>query len=340
MPESTPERKAQHLALALESPVQETSLAGFQRYRLEHNALPELDLEAVNLTTTLFDKTMKIPLLISGMTGGAPEAMAINRNLAAAAQATGAAFGVGSQRAAIEHPDLRATFQVRDVAPDVVLLANLGAVQLRKGYGLAQCEEAVRMIGADALAFHLNPLQEALQDRGDVTFAGLCERIASIAHQLGKPVVVKEVGWGLSGHVARRLVGAGVAALDVQGAGGTSWAIIEGMRAHEHRLRETSEAFAHWGIPTPEVIAQVRAACPHTVVIGSGGVRTGVDGAKAIALGADIVAAAHPFLQAATHSTAAVIERINQFVYELRVAMFCTGCGDLTSLRSVAITYV
>ena len=231
LPSSTEARKEAHLRLTLEGAVQEPVREGFAAYRLEHNALPELDLDDVDLRTTFLGKPLRAPLLISGMTGGAERARAVNRNLAAAAQATGIAFTVGSQRAALEQATLRPTYQVRDVAPEVLLFANLGAVQLRRGYGLPECREAVAMIDADGLVLHLNPLQEGLQAGGDTTFAGLTECLAAVTAGLGLPVLVKEVGWGISGSVAQRLAAAGVAAIDVQGAGGTSWARVEGLRA-------------------------------------------------------------------------------------------------------------
>jgi isopentenyl-diphosphate delta-isomerase len=330
-------RKEAHLALTMHGPVQESVADGFAAYRLEHNALPELDLDQIDMSTSFLGKALRAPLLISGMTGGAQRAREINRNLAAAAQATGIAFSVGSQRAALERADLRTTYQVRDVAPDVLLLGNLGAVQLRRGYGLEQCRGAVTMIGADGLTFHLNALQEALQMHGDTTFAGVEDGIGAICRDLGVPVLVKEVGWGISGSVARRLEAAGVSAIDVQGAGGTSWARVEGLRAPTERLRAAADAFAGWGIPTPECIVQVRATCPDMPIIAGGGIRTGVDIAKALALGADLASAAHPFLEPATRSVEAVVDRIEQFVFELRLAMFATGSRNLAMLRQVTV---
>ncbi|HEV7215741.1 MAG TPA: type 2 isopentenyl-diphosphate Delta-isomerase [Chloroflexota bacterium] len=334
---STEVRKEAHLRLAMDGPVQEAVRDGFAAYRLEHNALPELDLEEIDLATTFLGKRLRAPLLISGMTGGAQRAREVNRNLAAAAQQCGIAFSVGSQRAALERPDLRATYEVRDLAPDILLFANLGAVQLRRGYGLDQCRAAVTMIGADALTLHLNALQEALQAQGDTTFAGVTARIADTCRDLGHSVTVKEVGWGISGEVARRLEAAGVSAIDVQGAGGTSWARVEGLRAPTDRLRAAAEAFASWGIPTPECIVQVRTVCPGMPLIAGGGVRNGVDVAKAVALGADLVSVAHPFLEPATRSVAAVVDRIEQFTFELRLAMFATGSANLRALRGVAL---
>jgi isopentenyl-diphosphate delta-isomerase len=335
--DSTEARKEAHLRLTLEQQVQERSSEGFASYRLEHNALPELDLDAVDCSTTFVGHALRAPLLIAGMTGGAQRAKEVNRNLAAAAQQTGIAFMVGSQRAALERPALRPTYQVRDVAPTTLLFGNVGAVQLRRGYDAARCQEAVEMIGADALALHLNPLQEALQAEGDTTFGGLTERIADVCANIRVPVLVKEVGWGISGRVASRLQEAGVKALDVQGAGGTSWARVEGLRAPDDRLKRAADSFRNWGIPTPECIRLVRAACPSMPLVAGGGIRSGVDVAKAIAMGADLASAAHPFLEPATRSVDAVVEAIECYVFELRVAMFVTGCRTLGDLRGVPL---
>src|SRR3982074_2696288 len=229
------QRKLEHLRLSLEASVQSTRSAGFERFAFTHEALPELDLDAVDLTTTFLGKPLKLPFLISSMTGGAHAAGDINRRLALVAQSVGIAFGVGSQRAGITHKDLRATYQVRSVAPDVLLFANLGAVQLNYGMRKEQCLEAIEMIGADALILHLNPLQEALQPEGDPTFRGLIEKIGVLCKELPVPVIVKEVGCGISERTARLLAVAGVAAIDVAGLRGTSLAPGGGRRGRRPR---------------------------------------------------------------------------------------------------------
>src|SRR3989440_87069 len=216
------QRKLEHLRLSLEASVQSTRSAGFERFPFTHQALRELDLDALAPSTSYLTKPLKLPFLISSMTGGAHAAGDINRRLALVAQSVGIAFGVGSQRAGLTHKDLRATYQVRGVAPDVLLFANLGAVQLNYGMRKDQCLEAVEMIGADALVLHLNPLQEALQPEGDHNFRGLIEKIAMLCKEMPVPVIVKEVGCGISGSVAAQLAQAGVAAIDVAGLGGTS----------------------------------------------------------------------------------------------------------------------
>jgi isopentenyl-diphosphate Delta-isomerase len=237
-----------------------------------HQAAPELDLDAVDTGLTLFGKQLQRPLLISSMTGGTEKARAINRVLAEAAQETGMAMGLGSQRAAIEDPSLADTYRVRDVAPDILLFANLGAVQLNYGYGVEQCQQAVDMIEADALILHLNALQEAVQPEGDGNFAGLLRQIETVCRQLPVPVIAKEVGWGFSGQAARQLVEAGVAAIDVAGAGGTSWSQVEMHRAPTARLARVAGAFIDWGIPTAVSIQLVRHAahsCPSLPVAAS-----------------------------------------------------------------------
>lgn len=327
-PESERDRKAEHIHLALERRMQ-MERRWFDRFVFEHCALPEIDLAAIDLSTEFLGKPLAGPLLVSCMTGGTEEAERINRNLAAGAERTGVAVGVGSQRKAIEDPAMAATFQVREVAPTVPLLGNLGAVQLNYGYGIEECRRAVEMIDADALALHLNPLQEALQPEGDGDFGGLLPRIGEIVAGLEVPVIAKEIGMGLSGEVGQRLVDVGVRILDTAGTGGTSWARIEAQRADDV---EIGEIFSDWGIPTPESIRQLR-GIPEVTIIGSGGVRTGLDAARAIALGADLVGLAYPFLAAAMESADAVADRIERTLRELRITMFCVGACNLGELR-------
>jgi isopentenyl-diphosphate delta-isomerase len=323
------DRKAEHIHLALEGRMQ-MERRHFDRFVFEHCALPEIDLADVDPSTEFLGKSMAGPLLVSCMTGGTEEAERINRHLAAGAERAGVAVGVGSQRKAIEDPSMASTFQVRAGAPNAPLLGNLGAVQLNYGYGIEECRRAVGMIDADALALHLNPLQEALQPEGDGNFEGLLPKIGEVAEQLEVPVIVKEIGMGLTAEVGRQLVDAGVRILDTAGTGGTSWARIEAQRANDV---EIGEIFADWGIPTPESIRQLR-EIPGITVIGSGGVRTGLDVARAIALGADIVGLAYPFLGAAMESADAVAARIERTLRELRIAMFCVGARDLSELRN------
>jgi isopentenyl-diphosphate delta-isomerase len=267
------------------------------------------------------------------MTGGIKQAQRINRNLALAAQALGIAMGVGSQRAAIDNPKVVNTFQVRDVAPDILLFANLGAVQLNYGYGPEECKRAVEIIEADALILHLNPLQEALQPEGQTNFSGLLRKIEHVCKKLSVPVVVKEVGWGISETVARKLSRVGVAGIDVAGAGGTSWGKVERHRANSENSNKIADSFASWGIPTAESIQMARCGAPGLTIIASGGLRTGVDVAKAIALGADTAGIAAPLLKAANISQEAVVEYVTEIVESLRIAMFCIGASNISELK-------
>ncbi|MFQ5945405.1 MAG: type 2 isopentenyl-diphosphate Delta-isomerase, partial [Anaerolineae bacterium] len=281
------ERKADHIRISLEEDVEPMEVSsGFDRYRFEHQALPELTLSEIDLSTSFLGKPLSAPLLISSMTGGVEEALAINRNLARAGQEHGIAMGLGSLRAALEEPGMAATYRVRDQAPDLLLLANLGAVQLNYGYGVDECRRAVELVEADGLILHLNPLQEAVQPEGNTDFSGLLSKIGRVCKALEVPVIVKEVGWGVSRRVARMLEDAGVAAIDVAGAGGTSWTEVERHRARTATARSVAAAFSGWGIPTAESLLEVRAAAPDLEAIASGGIRNGVDIAKALALGA------------------------------------------------------
>jgi isopentenyl-diphosphate delta-isomerase len=332
--ESNSKRKQEHLYINLTQDVQFDSVStGLENFRFVHQALPEVDASSIDLSIVLFGKTLSAPLLLSPMTGGVKQAQRINRNLARAAQKLGIAMGVGSQRAALDNPDVAYTFQIRDVAPDILLFANLGAVQLNYGYGLKECRRAVEMVGADALMLHLNPLQEALQPEGQTDFSGLLRKIERICQRFPVPVVIKEVGWGLSETVARKLSNIGVAGLDVAGAGGTSWGEVERHRARSANHSSVAKTFASWGIPTVESIQMVRRAAPDITLIASGGLRTGIDVAKAIALGADAAGIAAPLLRAANISTESVIESVSEIIDVLRIAMFCIGSANLAELK-------
>jgi isopentenyl-diphosphate delta-isomerase len=333
-------RKADHIQINLERDVQSGLTTGLERYHFVHQALPELDLQAIDTTVQWFGKTLRAPFLISSMTGGTAEARAINRRLAAAAQAAGIAMGLGSQRAALEHPELARTFQVRDVAPDILLFANLGAVQLNYGRSVDDCRRAVDIIGADALILHLNPLQEAVQPDGDTNFAGLLGKIESVCRALsaqGVHVIGKEVGWGLSEQAARQLAEAGVAALDVAGAGGTSWTQVEMYRARTESQRRIASEFVQWGIPTADALQAARRAAPHLPLIASGGLRGGNDAAKCLALGASLCGMAGPFLRASARSRAALDETIADLERELRIVMFAAGCGNVAQLQAATL---
>jgi len=338
--DTTEERKLDHLRIVLGEDVSAKGVtSGWARYRFKHRAIPELDLHEIDTGITLFGKQLRAPLLISSMTGGASEAERINLVLAEAAEMAGVALGVGSQRAALVNQDLARTYQVRKVAPTAVLLANLGAVQLNYGFGVAECRRAVEMIEADALILHFNALQEAVQPEGNTNFKGLLAKIEAVCRELEVPVIAKEVGNGIGAEDARRLVEAGVAAIDVAGAGGTSWSEVERFRHTQQRGQGIAATFAGWGIPTTEALQEVRAALPKITLIGSGGVRTGLDVAKAIALGADIVGSAAPHLFRTTEDRGvdAVVEGLSTLLEELRITMFCVGAGDIAALRRIPL---
>jgi len=332
------QRKSEHLRILLKEDVRFRNLTtGLERHHFIHQALPEINRDDIDLSKSLLGKGLSAPLIISSMTGGTEEAETVNKNLALAAQIHGLGMGVGSQRAALEEPNLSYTYQVRDVAPDILLLANLGAVQLNYGYGIERCQQAVEMIEADGLILHLNPLQEALQPEGNTDFSGLLAKIEEICRGLSVPVIVKEVGWGISEDVAHRLANAGVAAIDAAGTGGTSWSEVEMHRVVNESSRRIAAAFADWGIPTAESIQMVRRGAPGVTLIASGGIRTGVEAAKSIALGADAAALATPFLKPATVSPEAVGEKIGEILEQLRTAMFCVGARNLQELKSVPL---
>lgn len=328
-------RKADHIRISLDEDVQSRITSGLERYRFLHQALPEVDANTIDTSLHFLGKRLKAPILISSMTGGTEQAGIINRNLAEAAQHAGVPMGVGSTRAAVVKPELADSFKVREVAPDILLFANIGAVQFNYGFTVDQCRKAIDTIGADGLILHLNPLQEILQPEGDVNWAGLVGKIAEVTAALAKdgiPVVAKEVGWGISPRAAKDLADAGVAAIDVAGAGGTSWSQVEMFRAHNDVQRRIAEAFVDWGIPTTESILHVKGAAPEMPVIASGGLKNGVDGAKCLALGATLFGLARPFLRAATISAEAVADELAVITGQLRAAMLCVGAQDLPAM--------
>ncbi|MBE9475271.1 MAG: type 2 isopentenyl-diphosphate Delta-isomerase [Chloroflexi bacterium] len=329
----TSSRKADHIRINLDEDVRSGLTSGLEHYHFTHQALPEINLEEVDLGLQVFERSLNAPLLISSMTGGTEQAGKINRTLAEAAQETGIAMGLGSQRAAIENPDLHSTFQVRQYAPDILLFANLGAVQLNYDYGLAQCQQAVEMIAADALILHLNPLQEAVQPEGDTRFAGLLAKIEAICQELPVPVIAKEVGWGFSEKAARQLADAGVSAIDVAGAGGTSWTQVEMHRAENQDQTRLAAAFIDWGIPTSQAILNIRASAPQMTIFASGGLRDGIDIAKCVALGASLGGMASLFLKAANRSLDSTIETILLIQRQIQVAMFASGVGNIEQLQ-------
>jgi isopentenyl-diphosphate delta-isomerase len=328
-------RKLDHIDINLQRNVEPHSLrTGFERLQFISNPLPDLDLASVSTATTFLGHRLEAPLLISSMTGGVERGRELTCRLASAAQTLGCAIGVGSQRVAVEQPSRSRYFSVRSVAPDVFLCANLGAVQLNYGYGVDECRRAVEMIEADALILHLNPLQEALQAGGDTDFSGLARKIEQICRQLDLPVIVKEVGFGISAPAAVQFAECGVAAIDVSGAGGTSWSTVEHLRCGDDHGRDVSRAFLGWGIPTARCLVDVCRALPELPVVASGGMRTGVDVAKALALGASMAGIAGPLLRAAAVSEEAAHAALQAIITELRIAMFAVGAFAVDRLSS------
>ncbi len=333
-------RKAEHLELTVSSDVNTRAGAGWADVHLIHEALPELELDAVDLSVEFLGRRLRAPLVISAMTGGHAAAREVNAVLARAAERHGLAMGVGSQRAALRNRDLAPTYAiVRDEAPTAYLIANIGAPQLvtqrsGKALGAREAEAALAMIRADALAIHLNFLEESVQPEGDRNAAGCADAIRRVAESLAVPIVAKETGAGLSRDTALRLRDLGVRALDVGGVGGTSFAAIEGLRAAaqgDEKGRRLGELLRDWGIPT--AVSVVAAAPSGLPIIATGGVRSGLDAAKALALGASLVGVARPLLQAALEGDAAVDTWIDHFLHELRTVLFLTGSRCVAELR-------
>lgn len=334
---NTQNRKTDHIRINLEEDVSSSVKNGFEDYYFVHNALPEMDLKDVQTQTEFLGHFLNLPLIISSMTGGTPETEKINQRLAEAAQTTGIAMGLGSMRAAIENPTGVSTFQIRKLAPEILLFANLGAIQLNYGFGIDECKRVIDIAEADGLILHLNPLQEALQPEGQTNFSGLIVKIEQLCRQLTVPVIVKEVGWGISDKVAIELRNAGVAVIDIAGAGGTSWSQVEMFRSQNEARTRISSHFRDWGIPTAQSLLIVKHAVPEIPVIASGGLKNGIDLAKAIAMGASLGGIAGRFLKAAVLSSLEVINLVNEIQEELRIAMFASGARTISELSKTPI---
>ena len=339
MPKQDPlqNRKSDHIEINLNQDVKSSLSNGLDKYRFIHNALPDVNLTNIDMSQSLFGKRLKKPIIISSMTGGTDQAQKINATLAQAAQETGVAMGLGSQRAMIENAELSKTFQVRQYAPDILLFANLGAVQLNYGYGIIECIKAVEQVQADALILHLNPLQEALQPEGEADFSGLTKKISEICNTLSVPVIVKEVGWGISADFASRLRDCGVAVIDVAGAGGTSWSQVEMHRNIDPDQKAVAATFREWGIPTAESILMVKEGAPGMTIFASGGLRNGLDIAKCIALGASAGGMAGVFLRSAVVSVEQTVRTILRISKEIQVSMFSAGAVTLEELQKIKL---
>jgi isopentenyl-diphosphate Delta-isomerase len=328
------QRKKDHIDIILSGTARHLSDSGFGAIQFEHNALPELDFNTIDISMTFLGKSLKLPYLASSMTGGPDQGGVINRNIAQAAQELGFAMGVGSQRIALGGGSGHGLDRdIRRIAPDIALFANLGAVQLVKGMSVDDARRAVDAIEADALILHLNPLQEVLQQGGDVNWKGVLNAIEGVCRQISVPVIAKEVGAGISVDVAKRLSQAGISAIDVAGAGGSSWAAVEGLRRADAQGQGLGEIFRDWGLATAQCIHTVRQALPDMPLIASGGINDGLDGAKAIRLGANLVGQAGALLRAATLGAEQVISHVAAWEKALRIACFCTASENLAALR-------
>jgi isopentenyl-diphosphate Delta-isomerase len=339
--EETRKRKADHIRISLKENVQaRKTTTGLEDIYLIHKALPEIDKGRIDLSTTVFGHKFSAPLIVGAITGGTREALKINSTIAEAVEELGLGMGVGSQRAAIEDKKLEKTFAiVRKKAPTAFLVANIGGVQLVNDYGLKEAKKAIEMIGADAIAIHLNPLQEAVQPEGQTNFKGILEKISEITKELDKPVIAKETGAGIASEEAKKLEDAGVKGIDVSGAGGTSWAAVEYYRAkgkENSAQRRLGDVFWDWGIPTAVSVVEVSQTV-NTHVIASGGIRDGIDIAKSVALGASLTSSSQPILEAAVEGTTEAKMVLSSLTDELRTAMFLVGAESVKSLRKAPI---
>jgi len=326
------ERKYDHLRILAEDPQTDRKKSYFDSIRLKPKALPQIDLDDVDTATRFMGKNLSFPLLISCMTGGSGDELCrINRNLAVAAEATGVAMGMGSQRVMLADPSAAESFMLRRYAPDILLFGNLGAVQLNNGITVDDCRKLVELSGIDGLYLHLNPLQEAVQPEGDTNFSNITERIRDVVDALDVPILVKEVGAGIGAEDAELLLAAGVQYIDVAGSGGTSWSRIESHRAAESS--STGIVFQDWGLPTPQALRELQPICrDRATLIASGGIRSGIDMVKSILLGASLCGIARPFIEYAEESPEAVIGYINNLKREFKTAMFLLGIKDVESL--------
>lgn len=329
----TTQRKDQHIDINLEKSVVSGLSSGFEKIRFVHQALPELNYEKIDTGLNFLGHFLRMPLLISCMTGGTSRTQEINKRLAVAAQKYGIAMGLGSMRALLEDPSALPSFDVRKEAPDLpFLMANLGAVQLNYGVTPDDCQRLVDLVKADTLVLHLNPLQETVQPEGDKNWEDILPKIEKVIQRLSVPVIIKEVGYGISKKVTQMLLEIGVQAIDIAGAGGTSWSEVEAYRAKTDLQRRIAQSFIDWGITTRASLEMIRKISKTLPVIASGGLRTGIDAAKALHEGAQLVGIAQPFLKAAVISEEAVEEEIQIFHHQLKISMMCTGSQTLQDL--------
>ncbi|MFS0749089.1 type 2 isopentenyl-diphosphate Delta-isomerase [Oceanobacillus sp. 1P07AA] len=331
------QRKTEHIRLCLTGDVEGVNKStGLEGINFIHNALPEIDFADISLDSSFLGKHLKAPFLVSSMTGGSELATTINQNLAIAAEQKGWALAIGSTRAFLESDQHKDSFLIRNQAPTAPLIVNIGAVQLNYGYGPEECQRIIDKTNADSIVLHLNSLQEAVQDGGDLNFKDLLPKIEQVCKQVNAPVGVKEVGFGIDGEVARRLYDAGIAYIDVAGAGGTSWSQVEKLRSKDPLNKAAAEAFNNWGNPTKDCLVSVRGELPEVPLVASGGMKTGVDAAKAITIGADVVGFARHLLKAAMETPEDVIQTMEQLELELKMTMFGIGAVNLEELKNTS----
>lgn len=329
------QRKTEHIRLCLTGNVEGVNkTTGLEGIHFIHNALPEINFDDITLKTSFLGKQLKAPFLVSSMTGGSELATKINQNLALAAEEKGWVMAIGSTRAFLESDQYKESFLIREQAPTVPLIVNIGAVQFNYGYGPEECQRIIDKTGADSIVLHLNSMQEVVQDGGDLNFENLLPKIEKVCKTLDAPVGVKEVGFGIDGTVAEKLYNAGISYIDVAGAGGTSWSQVEKLRARDKMKKAAAEAFNNWGIPTKDCIVSVRSKLPEAPLVASGGMNTGVDAAKAITIGADIIGFARHLLKAATESPEAVLQTMEQIELEMKMVMFGIGVKNLEELKN------
>ncbi|WP_085993496.1 type 2 isopentenyl-diphosphate Delta-isomerase [Oceanobacillus senegalensis] len=329
------QRKTEHIRLCLTGNVEGINKStGLEGIHFIHNALPEINFDDIQIGTSFLDKNLQAPFLVSSMTGGSELATEINKNLAIAAEKKGWAMALGSTRAMLESNAHKESFLIKEYAPSVPLIVNLGAVQLNHGYGVDEAQRIVDQTNADSIVLHFNSLQEAVQDEGDLDFKDLLPKIEAVSKNINVPVGAKEVGFGIDGHVAEKLYNAGVSYIDVAGAGGTSWSQVEKLRSRDPLKKAAAEAFNNWGIPTKDCLVSVRSKLPTVPLVASGGMKTGVDAAKAITLGADVIGFARHLLKAATESTEEVVRVMSQIELELKMTMFGIGVKNIEELKN------
>jgi len=340
----TRKRKADHIRISLNQNVQARRVTtGFEDIHFVHKALPEINKQKIDLSTTIFNHKFAAPLIVGAITGGTPEATKINATIAEAVEEIGLGMGVGSQRAAIEDKKLEKTFSIaRKKAPTAFLIANIGGVQLAHGYGLKEAKKAIEMIEADAIAIHLNPLQEAVQLEGQANFERVLEKIGTIAREVDVPVIAKETGAGIAAEEAKKLEAAGVKGLDVSGVGGTSFAAVEYYRTKRKAnifQRRLGDVFWDWGIPTAISIVEVSQTV-NIPIIASGGIRDGVEMAKALALGASLTSLSQPVLQVAIKGVKETKDVLSLLIEELKTSMFLVGADSVQTLQETPIVVV